>query len=282
MPEPRLSRAKDPWSTFATWAKRRDARGQRMIVPVLGTGFNAQAGVTMSWGDLLETVQQQIGVKLALPTGDALIGNTTLAWEAMVSAGASASGRAPHRVEGAMLTSVAKLLRDHYRPDGATAAFARSFLDRGFSDVLSFNFDGVLHVERATWRHAGRSASGSPFQKTTSYAELAGRGTRLWYPHGFVRFPQAIQLGMRNYGTYMAELETARTRHKALEREIERRLLPQRASAPTATQPASAPSATPRASAPSAAERERVWAEQRRSARSWLDATCCVWTWVSV
>lgn len=216
-------RSTDPWARFEQAARQHEPDGIRSMVPVIGTGFNAQAGVTLGWGDLLAAVQRDIGASIALPTGDALVGNTTLAWEAMVAAGASHSQRATHQVEATMLTSVARLLREHYRADGPTAPFARAFLGLGFRDVVSFNFDEVLHVERARWHHAPReSVSGTPFRKTTSHAALPS-GARLWYPHGFVRFPQAIQLGMRNYGTAMIELETARGRHKAVERALERR-----------------------------------------------------------
>lgn len=241
------------WDLFRDWATRTDAGGRRLIVPVLGTGFNAQAGAKKDWGDLLRDVQRAVKVRVDLPEGQGLVGNTTLAWEAMVLALANARNAMPSDVESELLEQAATLLDASYGPDGPTEAFARAFVAHRFRDVMSFNFDRVLHLEGARWRHAGTRG----FSKTRSHLALPD-GTRVWYPHGATSWPASIRLGMRNYGTYLKELEQARRGYKGEEEALERRLLPELFVGERQRK------------ASTAAQRARLWAAHREVARSWL------------
>jgi hypothetical protein len=240
------------WDLFRDWAARTDADGRRVIVPVLGTGFNAQAGAKKDWGDLLRDVQRAVKVHVDLPEGAGLVGNTTLAWEAMVLALSHARNRKPSEVEDELLEVAADLLDKSYPPEGPTAAFAEAFLSHRFRDVMSFNFDRVLHVEGARWRHAART-----FSKTRSHLARED-GTRLWHPHGATKWPRSLRLGMRNYGTYLKELEDARSAYKDEEEGLKRRLLPELFVGGRQRRASTAP------------QRDRLWAAHREVASSWL------------
>jgi hypothetical protein len=129
-----------------------------------------------------------------------------------------------------------------------TAAFARRFLQLGFEDVLSFNFDQGLHAEDSAWHKP------KPLHPVTNHCRVTG-ATRVWYPHGTVCDPPSIQLGLRAYSTLLNELEVARQEYKALEKEL-------------FGEPASVPrkSLPPRAMA----DQWRVWGEHRKRATSWV------------
>lgn len=244
------------WDVFEGWARRVDTRGFRLTVPVLGAGFNAQAGAALSWAELLQATQRSAGIEVALPDKDALVGNTTLAWEAMVLATVIKLSvkrqTKPHQAEKILLDYVSAELQRHYSPDGPTRAFATRFVRYQFRDIISFNFDCVLQVEPVRWP---RPPAKQP--RTRCYAELK-HGTRIWYPHGFVARPNSIQLGVRNYGTYIAELEAARYEYKKHENKVKRQLFPELTGNLGSSQPSTVQ------------QRERLWSETRESTPSWL------------
>lgn len=249
------------WEYFRSWASRVDANGHKLIVPVLGAGFNAQAGVAMGWAELLREVQKRHDLHTDLPDNLGIVGNSTLAWEAMVLDLARLRGESPHKSESTLLASAVEVLRDRYRPVGAPADFARRFLEYSFTDILSFNFDELLHVDGPTFWTASpdgvqtlsqRTPLAGEFSRTRTFVEH-GDGTRVWYPNGSVRSPESLRLGMRNYGTAIRELETEREAAKAQERKIRDRLYPDGA-----------------ARALAADERETLWATQRAHAWSWV------------
>ncbi|HEX5656089.1 MAG TPA: hypothetical protein VFX59_02795 [Polyangiales bacterium] len=223
----------DAWRSFERWAHKRDKHGQHALVPLIGAGFNAQAGVRKSWAELLQDVERSAGSCVDLPSE--LVGNTTLAWEALVLASSVASRKSPSVAEKRLLRAMASELDRAYPPDGATRAFAERFLAMRFSDVISFNFDRALHVQAAAWMRAKQG-----FSTTKSYAQLGA--TRLWYPHGCVTHPASIHLGMREYGGFIAELERARKQFKSEESALAKKLK----------------------------GRAAIWAAQRKDPKSWL------------
>lgn len=237
------------WDYFAKWASYAHD-GKRLIVPLLGAGFNSQAGARVGWGDLLRKVQAQLGLQVDLPDDQGIVGNTTLAWEAMVLELAFRNQRQPHEVEeDRLLPAVAEVLNQHYPPNGTTSKFAKQFLGYGFSDVVSFNFDEVLLAEPWEWQPSPKPAD---FSKTSTYALLRKSRTRVWFPHGNVRYPKSIQLGQRNYGTFIDELEQARRAYKEQETALKEELFG-------------------RAAEPSTdAQRAQLWNEHRARARNWL------------
>jgi hypothetical protein len=205
----------DAWRSFGEWARKTDARGRRLLVPLIGAGFNAQAGVRKSWAELLQDVERSAGLEVDLPTD--LVGNTTLAWEAMVLKASAASRKSPSYAEKRLLRAMACELDRVYAPEGKTRDFAAGFLALGFSDLISFNFDRALHVEAPSWQRVKPR-----FSTTKTHARVLD--TRVWYPHGCVSHPDSIHLGMREYGGFIAELESARKQYKLEESALAKKL----------------------------------------------------------
>jgi len=237
----------EPWR----WLRQlRDERGVRWVVPLIGSGWNAQAvGTAFGWRDLLAEIRKATGLTFELPPPELTVGNTTLIWERMLYDLAFQTRRYPSEVEAKLQNVVARCLREFYPVGGVTSAFARRFLGLGFRDVLSFNFDQGLLTEDCTWHPAPR-----PLDPISSHCRVDG--VRVWYPHGTVCDPSSIQLGLRAYGKQITELETARQAYKATEREL-----------------FGEPSWDPVTKAPvprTMDDQWRVWGEHRDLAHSWV------------
>jgi hypothetical protein len=222
------------WRSFESWARRRDERGRHQLVPLIGAGFNAQAGVRKSWAELLQDVERAAGLSVDLPAD--LVGNTTLAWEAMVLKASGTHKKGPADAEKQLLRLMARELDRVYTPDGPTRAFSERFLGCGFSDVISFNFDRALQIEPPAWTHRAK------WRFSSMHSRALVADTRLWYPHGCVTHPDSIRLGMRVYGGFIAELEAARKQYKSEESALAKRLT----------------------------RRAQRWDAQRASAKNWL------------
>jgi hypothetical protein len=135
----------------------------------------------------------------------------TLLWETMLTEIAQRERRSAAAVEGILQRRVSALLKSAYPPEGITKAFVERFLDLGFEDILSFNFDTALNVEGSLLLPP-RSAD--PLRLHYERAD----GTRIWYPHGHVDRPGSIRIGMRLFGTYIESLREAFSRFKAATR----------------------------------------------------------------
>lgn len=203
---------RSPWKWLRQLRKERGAEG---IIPVVGSGFNAQAvGTAFGWRDLLVEIRKRVGLTFKLPAPQETTGNTTLIWERMLFDLASEHQKHPHQVEAELQRVVAQTLRKFYPPGGVTSAFARRFLGLGFRDVLSFNFDQGLLEEESAWL-----PKPNPLDPVTGHCRV-GPPVRVWYPHGSVKDPSSIQLGLRAYGMLIRKLETARQGYKLTEMEL--------------------------------------------------------------
>jgi hypothetical protein len=81
------------------------------VVPVIGSGWNAQAvGTAFGWRDLLAEIRRATGLTFKLPPPELTTGNTTLIWERMLFDLACQTARHPHQVEAQLQTVVAKTL----------------------------------------------------------------------------------------------------------------------------------------------------------------------------
>jgi len=243
-----------PWK----WLRQiRQERGAGGIVPVIGSGWNAQAvGTVFGWRDLLVEIRKATGLTFTLPPPEQTTGNTTLIWERMLFDLSNSTGKHPHQVEAQLQTVVAKTLRKAYPVGGVTAAFARRFLALGFKDILSFNFDLGLHTPEASWLPKPK-----PLDPVTNHCKVDGTA-RVWYPHGSVSDPPSIQLGLRAYGTLINELETARQAYKLTERELFGETSP----VPPGPGDAKRPRSPPRGMS----DQWRTWARHRDLAHSWV------------
>ncbi|MFT3766028.1 MAG: hypothetical protein QM820_11000 [Minicystis sp.] len=210
----------------ASWdeLRRRAAErieGQRILLPVLGAGFNEQAGKGKNWRALLDEIRQQEALDLDIPAPDDVIGNSTLVWEAMLLELAHKRNLRPEQIERDLQEQVATVLDRAYTVGGVTKDLATRFLGARFSDVLSFNFDRGLHLEEPVWFENDPGH----FDPIHSYAKLSD-GTRVWYPHGATRDPKSILLGMRKYGVMIHKLEDGRQQYKKLANQLKARMYP--------------------------------------------------------
>lgn len=243
------------WARLEALAPRRDAEGRLELVPVIGTGFNAQAKKRLDWRDLLVRVAHDLGLALEVPEGARLVGNTTLVWEAMLTEIAQRSRQKPYRVEAELERHVRTVLLAEYPIGGPTKELADRLMASRFRDVVSFNFDHGLHTSPPRWAREQEDA----FDPVWDHALHAGSGARVWYPHGSVLDAESLQLGQRKYGLLIEALERARRGHKRAEEAMRAALFPRR------RRGLDSDSYRPE-------EREAVWAAQRPHAKSWLSA----------
>jgi hypothetical protein len=233
------------WEALERAAKQRGGRGRRALIPIIGSGFNAQAsgGKARGWAELLRemaTVAPSTRLRGALITTDKPI-SMTLLWETMITEIAYRERRSAGAVEKSLQRRVSALLRDAYPPGGLTREFVDRFLSLGFEDVLSFNFDAALDTERSTLLPP---RSSNPLELRIERSD----GTRIWYPHGHIDRPASILLGMRLFGTYIESLRSAFSSFKAATR------------GPRGGAPGSAPAA------------RKAALVRRKNASTWLDA----------
>jgi hypothetical protein len=195
------------WDELADLAV--DSQARRVLVPVLGSGFVAQAcrvggSSPPAWASsstnlLIAVARENDASDAAAFLDDGVPGQHALLWERMtVKIGTDAAYRTDRRLRRALAR---RFLEDAETP-GVAKAFVDSFLALGFEHVVSFNFDNVLNasVVRASSRYsAGR------------WSMLSGRSgqTKVWYPHGHSSLPDSIVLGSRAYGTRIADFQEA-------------------------------------------------------------------------
>ena len=247
--------AERAWSRFEQLARRRDSEGRAIVVPVLGTGFNAQAKKRLDWRDLLVRVAHDLGLELSVPDGDRLVGNTTLVWEAMLTEIAQRSRQKPYRVEAELERHVRTVLLAEYPAGGATKDLANRLASARFRDVVSFNFDLGFHASAPTWVREREDR----FDPVWDHAIHTESGARVWYPHGSVLDAESLQLGQRKYGLLIQELERARRGHKSAEEAMRKALFPRKRRGLDSD-------------AYTAEEREAVWDAQRPHAKTWVSA----------
>lgn len=233
----------------------RDAEGRCPVVPVLGTGFNAQARKRLDWRDLLVRVALDLQLELEVPAPDAIVGNTTLVWEAMLTEIARKRRDKPYRAEIELERHVRSVLASEYPAGGATKELASRLAAARFRDVVSFNFDLGFHVSEPRWSRQREDR----FDPVWDHAVHAETGARVWYPHGSVLDAQSLQLGQRKYGLLIQQLERARRSHKMAEEAMRKALFPRK------RRRLDSSAYTPE-------EREAVWEAQRPHAKSWVGA----------
>jgi hypothetical protein len=202
------------WLAFEEACRRRDAERRHTLIPVLGTGFSAQARKRLDWRDLLVRIAGDLALELRVPQPEEIAGNTTLVWEAMLTEIAAARNLQPAKAEVLLSKHVAKVVAAEFPPGGATRELAERITSARFRDVISFNFDLGLHTHPPRFvRSAPRS-----FDPVWDHAIHEESEARVWYPHGCVVDALSLQLGQRNYGLLIPALERARAHTKQAEK----------------------------------------------------------------
>jgi hypothetical protein len=207
---------RDPWSALAVLAA--NPSGRRHLVPMLGSGFVAQAvsearaakkSSPPNWPGLLRMVAKTHGlrgVQRLLDPKVSVPGQTALLWERMVL-DLGAEGAA-HEGDLALRKTVAR----HLKADAETRALARPFVDGffalGFEHAMTFCFDSVLLDGEKP------KASLPGVAKQASWSAPRGAAT-VWFPHGHESKPESIVLGAHAYGARLESMREAFRLHAA-------------------------------------------------------------------
>jgi hypothetical protein len=212
----------DGWKSFKQFARQRLKSGQRRVIPVVGSGFNLQASRKSSdWVALLI----EIGRTLGLSESDMEVTqlkrvSTTAVWEDFISKVATRKNQAASAVESALKRVVQTSLTT-FEAQHKTLPFYKAFLDLGFRDIVSLNFDRTLSLqEKGKVVSSSLKRDDPRLSQFANYAryvvtlfrrtELANvHKTRVWYPHGDTKNRDTIKLGIREYGIYIKSLEQA-------------------------------------------------------------------------
>jgi len=201
---------------------------------VIGTGFHRQVlgnceNILTSWHALLEAVAK----KKELPHSCQNEKNPTHFWELLVEEFINKKNQqvAAAKAEKMLKKTAAELLQDEAtscpRPDNLAESL------NGFHGyILNLNFDHVLdemlgaEFEKfsattrfpklgslsASMRHNlfARSVDKAPSRKPVT----------IWHPHGSIKSPETMRLGLRDYGLLPSAINTAFQTFKEWEREV--------------------------------------------------------------
>lgn len=91
-------------------------------------------------------------------------------------------------------------------------SFMRDFLNLGFRDIISINFDRSLALQNDSKEKVIVSPNDKYFKSDSSLFRHAviknSYQTRIWYAHGDTEDIRTIKLGVRSYGTYIKSLNS--------------------------------------------------------------------------
>jgi len=192
-----------------TFAAR--AAAGRTCVPIIGAGVNIQAAMqdgarnTNDWDGLLTRVSEEVGVDGPLPP-------TPLAkWETLLRRWSAQKRVEPFKAEEQLQSFVCRELRSHETASSRYSLYGE-FLDAGFADIISLNFDRQIALHRKNEHFV------APKRRDLLFRHSVASTTRIWYPHGDTRKSATLKLGVRKYGTLIGTLERERTRIMAAHR----------------------------------------------------------------
>lgn len=187
--------------------------GKTRLIPILGSGFNIRANPkSYDWGGFLNEIANKIGIKNRL-NYDLSVSSMTSIWEKFVIAVREKSKLPILKAENLLKREVVKCLND-FEVINKTNSFYNDFLQLGFQDIFSINFDRSLalsqdvpkkNIERITKR--AFDAQHSLFRHTSITKN--NLSSRIWYPHGDTENYLTIKLGVRSYGLYIRSLSTS-------------------------------------------------------------------------
>jgi hypothetical protein len=190
-------------------ASRRRRRG---LVPVLGSGVAIQASVidvsqpSDDWAKLLHSIAAVMG--MTEDERDQPPGSLLAFWERLVLRWALEHGLEPYQAEARLHALVVQKLRDLERNEKGSTLY-REFIEAGFTDILSLNFDRRLALASGGERFVTgpkkppEGPSGRTLYRHSRVTRADGGVTRVWYPHGDTKRAETIKLGVRRYGFHL-------------------------------------------------------------------------------
>ena len=214
----------------------RFADGDRVVVPVLGSGLNLQAArevgsQAVNWEQLLRDIEGDEGI--TWPSGPPR--SMTGRWEGLLQ---RQHQRQASEREEELAGLVADALDDQTdliweAARGSAPPLYRRLLSAGFRDLMTLNFDDRLARSSAEARlFKPGSPAGQRLRREARFGvlrqlyqrwHLRGPGfTRVWQPHGRTDAPATILLGVARYGRSIESLDLAWQRFKSAERDFSR------------------------------------------------------------
>lgn len=213
---------------------RRFAAGDRVAVPVLGSGVNLQAAwevgsQAVNWGQLLRDIEAEEGITWPDGPPQSMTGR----WEGLLQRQdrLQASER-----EEELAGLVADALDDQSdliweAGRGQPPPLYSHLLSRGFRDLMTLNFDhrfarsspGARLFKPATppGQRLRREATFGVLRQLYQRWHLKEPAFgRLWQLHGRTGSPATILLGVARYGRYVESLDLAWQRFKSAERDF--------------------------------------------------------------
>ena len=184
------------------------------MVPVLGSGFNAQMQCSnvfsTSWYALLEEVRKQKKIK-----NKKLCGHATIDWEnmSMCLAEKDDYSMQANKYQKCLLEAVQGILAyGEYK----NSASLENFKEIEFANILSLNFDLFL-----------QNNTNAKIVPTKNYKDYLGKYTRnlyvkykldnsfIWNLNGSTRCSESMFLGVYEYGNYISEINNAINYYKS-------------------------------------------------------------------
>ena len=208
--------------------------GDRLVVPVLGSGVNLQAARevgshALNWGQLLRDIESDVGVEWPQGPPRSMTGR----WEGLLQR--QDQQQASER-EQELAGLVADALDDQTdliweAARGAPPPLYRALLGKGFRDVTTLNFDDRLVRASPDARlfkpvaprgkQTREEATFGALRQLYQRWHLRSPGfARLWQLHGRTGAPATILLGVARYGRYVQGLDLAWQRFKSAERDF--------------------------------------------------------------
>jgi hypothetical protein len=191
------------------------SKGQRVCVPVFGTGLNIQAATVAGyahrddWSELLAKIGRHV-LKDARALDD--LPRTHLAlWESLLCLWARQTSTYPFQAENVLQQLICRELRAQ-EEECRSFGLYRNVIDAGFSDIISLNFDRRIALSSKTNTFVTGpnpcplgSHGESLFRHSVVQRDEAAR-TRIWYPHGDVKKAATLKFGVRKYGFHIGVL----------------------------------------------------------------------------
>lgn len=197
--------------------------GHLEIIPVLGTGLHRQFGETPSnkeliqslvdWEKLIDTVKHHINLhNLNISKSIPLI----MKWELLVGNYAKANNLPTYESEKRLKRIVCRIVESESK-NLKRESYA-VLIDNKYKDIISLNFDSLLLQPVDIPFKESKTSS----KKSNISRHFINQSTsrRIWHPHGTIKTPASICLGLRDYGIIPSQVSSAFSRYKSKESKL--------------------------------------------------------------
>jgi hypothetical protein len=182
------------------------------LVPVLGTGAAIQASRIDSFepNDDWAVLLQGIGAltEMTADERDHLPRSFLAYWERLVLRWAQKHRLQPYEAEAKLHRLVIERLRKFEIGEKKWTLY-REFIEAGFDDILSLNFDRRLALASGEEHFVSvpkkppEGPSGRSLYRPSVVRRSDGGVTRVWYPHADTKLAETIKLGVRRHGFHL-------------------------------------------------------------------------------